>query len=162
MALISTIAVLTTTIATQNRVPTELSIQQSRYYTLNAVPGSLTVMQDSTAHAVITITSLNGFSETTQCGSPWWGHLNLRASVSPSRILLGLSALVNPSCLTLRSGETATATLDVSATALEAPGIYHVIVTVWFQVSPSGSSSGSSTIVSVHVIPDEPLVFGRG
>lgn len=161
VALISTIAVLTTTIATQNRVPTELSIQQSRYYTLNAVPGSLTVMQDSTAHAVITITSLNGFSETTQCGSPWWGHLNLRASVSHSTTL-DLLAVVNPTCLTLKSGETATATLVVSATRLVVPGVYHFTVSVGFQVSPSGWSSGSSTVVSVHVIPNEPPVFGRG
>ena len=160
-AFIFALAVLGTTIGTQDRVTNEVPFHQSRYYTLNVVPGSLTVRQDSTAQAVITITSLNGFSETTQCGSAWWGHLNLRARVSPSTTL-GLFAVVNPGCLTLRSGETATATLVVSTTRLVVPGLYCITVSVGFQVSPSGWSSGSSTIVSVHVTPDEPPVFGRG
>lgn len=155
VASISILAALGATITTQNRVPTDLPFQQSPYYTLNAVPGSLTLMQGSTIQSVITITSLNGFSETTRCGSAWWGHLDLRASVSPSTTL-GLFAVVSPSCLTLRSGETATATLVVSTTGLEAPGINHVIVSVGFRVSPSGWSSGSSTTVLVHIIPDEP------
>ena len=154
VASISILAVLGATITTQNKAPTELSAQQSPYYTLNAVPGSLTLMQGSTARAVITITSLNGFSETTRCGSAWWGHLDLRASVSPSTTL-GLFAVVNPSCLTLRSGETATETLVVSTIGLEALGINHVTVSVGFRVSPSGWSAGSSTTVWVHIIPDE-------
>src|SRR3989442_3700378 len=62
-----------------------------------------------------------------------------------------------PSCLTLRSGETAAATLVVSTTGLEAPGINHVIVSVGFRVSPSGWSAGTSTTVLVHIIPDELL-----
>ena len=158
---ISALAVLGTTIATQDRVTTEVPFQQSRYYTLKVVPGSLTLRQDSTTQAVIAITSLNGFSETRECGSAWWGHLNLRASVSHSTTL-DLLAVVNPTCLTLKSGETATATLVVSATRLVVPGVYHFTVSVGFQVSPSGWSSGSSTVVSVHVIPNEPPVFGRG
>ena len=156
VASISILAVLGATITTQNRVPTNLSPQQSPYYTLDAVPGSLTLMQGSTAQAVITITSLNGFSETTRCGSVWWGHLDLRASVSPSTTL-GPFAVVNPPCLTLRSGETATATLVVSTTGLEVSCINHVIVSVGFRVSPSGWSAGSSTTVLVHIIPDELL-----
>ena len=100
-------------------------------------------------------------SETRQCGSAWWGHLNLRASVSLSTTL-GLEAVVNPTCLTLKSGGTTTATLVVSATRLVVPSVYSVTVSVEFQVSPSGWSSGSSTVVSVHVIQGEPPVFGRG
>src|SRR5206468_12599566 len=157
-ASISILAVLGATITTQNRVPTDLSVQQSPYYTLDAVPGSLTLMQGSTAQAVITITSLNGFSETTRCGSALWGHLDLRASVSPSAILRPF-AVVNPPCLTLKSGETAAATLVVSTTGLEAPGINHVSVSVGFRVSPSGWSAGSSTAILVHIIPDEPQTW---
>ena len=158
VAFISALAILGTTIVTQNRVTTEVPFQQSRYYTLNVIPGSLTLRQDSTAHAVITITSLNGFFETSQCGS-WWGHLNLRASVSYSTTL-GLSAVVNPTCLTLKSGETATATLAVSATRLVVPGVYYIAVSVRFQTSPSGWSSGSSTTVLVYVIQTNPMCLG--
>lgn len=161
MVFISILVILGATIVTQNKVTTEVPTQQLPYYAFNTTPESLTVMQDSTTHAMIRIHSLNGFSETTQCGSAWCGHLNLRASVSPSTTL-DLLAVVNPTCLTLKSGETATATLVVSATRLVVPGVYYVIVSVEFQVSPSGWSSGSSTIVSVHVIPADLPVFGRG
>jgi hypothetical protein len=82
--------------------------------------------------------------------------LDLSATVSSSATS-GLSAVVNPPCLTLKSDKTANATLVVSAASLAALGRYDVTVSVGFQVSPSGWSAGSSTTVLVTILSDGHL-----
>jgi hypothetical protein len=153
LTLMSILAILGVVTATQHSSTTAASDQQFQYYSISVSPLSLTVVPGSTTQAAITITSLNGFSVTTQCGSAWWGHLDLSASVSPSGTS-GLSAIVNPSCLTLKSDQTVNATLVVSAATLSAIGRYNVTVAVGFQVSPSGWSAGRSTTVLVTIVSD--------
>jgi hypothetical protein len=156
LTLISILAILVAVTATQHGATTAASEQQFPYYTISVSPLSLTVVPGSTTQAAITITSLNGFSATTQCGSAWWGHLDLSATVSSSATS-GLSAVVNPPCLTLKSDKTANATLVVSAASLAALGRYNVTVSVGFQVSPSGWSAGTSTTVLVTILSDGHL-----
>jgi hypothetical protein len=153
---ISILAILGAVTATQHSVTTAAPNQQFQYYTINVSPLSLTVIPGSTTQAVITVTSLNGFQATTQCGSAWWGHLDLSATISSSSTS-GLSAVVNPSCLTLKSDQTVNATLVVSAASLAALGRYNVTVGVGFQVSPSGWSAGRSTTVLVTIVSDGHL-----
>jgi len=156
LALISILAILDVVTATQHIATTAAFDQQFQYYTISVSPLSLTVIPGSTTQVAIIITSLNGFSATTQCGSAWWGHLDLSANVSPSATS-GLSAVVNPSCLTLKSDQTVNATLVVSADTLSALGRYNVTVAVGFQVSPSGWSAGRSTTVLVTIVSDGHL-----
>jgi hypothetical protein len=156
LTLISILAILGAVTATQHSAITAALDQQFPYYTINVSPLSLTVTPSSTTEAVITVTSLNGFQATSQCGSAWWGHLDLSATVSSSSTS-GLSAVVNPSCLTLNLGQTVNATLVVSAGSLAALGRYNVTVSVGFQVSPSGWSTGRSTTVLVTIVSDGHL-----
>jgi hypothetical protein len=156
LTFISILVILGLVTATQHSATTAASDQRFPYYTINVSPQSLSVIPGSTTRAAITVTSLNGFRATTQCGSAWWGHLDLSATVSSSATS-GLSAVVNPSCLTLKSDQTVNATLVVSAAGLAALGRYNVIVGVGFQVSPSGWSAGSSTTVLVTIVSDGHL-----
>jgi hypothetical protein len=136
---------------------TFVQYQSYPYYTVDAIPASLIVTTGSTVSAAVRITSLNGFSAVTRCGSAWWGSLNLVSSVSPSSTP-GLSPSVSPSCLTLDSGGTAFATLAVAAAALTRPGSYTVTVSASFQVSPSGWVTAAATTVFVTVVQDVYLV----
>ncbi len=156
LTLISILALLGAVTATQHSATTAAPDQQFQYYTINVSPLSLTVIPGSTTQTAVTVTSLNGFQATTQCGSAWWGHLDLSATVSSSATS-GLSAIANPPCLTLKSGQTVNATLVVSAASLTALGRYNVTVSVGFQVSPSGWSAGRSTTVLVTIVSDGHL-----
>jgi len=156
LTLISVLAILGAVTATQPRATTAAPDRQFPYYTISASPASLIVVRGSTTQVAITITSLNGFQATTQCGSAWWGHLDLNPSVPPSSTS-GLSAVVNPSCLTLKPGQTVNATLVVNAASLVALGRYNVTVAVGFRVSPSGWSAGTSTTVLVTIVSDGHL-----
>jgi len=156
LTFISILAILGVVTATQHSATSAASDQRFPYYTINVSPLTLTVIPGSTTRAAITIMSLNGFRATTQCGSAWWGHLDLSATVSSSATS-GLSAVVNPSCLILKSDQTVNATLVVSAASLAALGRYNVTVAVGFQVSPSGWSAGLSTTVLVTIVSDGHL-----
>jgi len=156
LTFISILAILGVATATQHSATTAASDQQFPYYTINVSPQSLNVIPGSTTRAAITVTSLNGFRATTQCGSAWWGHLDLSATVSSSATS-GLSAVVNPSCLTLNSDQTVNATLVVSAASLAALGRYNVTVAVGFRVFPSGWAAGLSTTVFVTIVSDGHL-----
>ena len=156
LTFLSVLAILGAVTATQHNVIAAAPDQQFPYYAVNANPASLIVIRGSTTQAAITITSLNGFRAPTKCGSAWWGHLDLSASVSPSSTS-GLSADVNPSCLTLNPDETVNATLLIGAASLAALGTYNVTIVVGFQVSPSGWSAGTSTTVLVTIVSDGHL-----
>ncbi len=156
LSFISILAILGVVTATQHSATTAASDQRFPYYTINVSPLSLSVILGSTTRVAITVTSLNGFRATTPCSSAWWGHLDLSATVSSSSTS-GLSAVVNPSCLTLNSDQTVNATLVVSAASLAALGRYNVTVAVGFRVSPSGWSAGLSTTVFVTIVSDGHL-----
>ena len=153
LTLVSVVAVLGVVTATQQNAATVSPDRPFPYYSVKVSPSSLTVIPGWTTQAAIIITSLNGFRATTPCGSAWWGHLHLGATVSSSATS-GLSAVVNPLCLTLESDQTVNATLVVSAPSLAALGKYNVTVSVGFQVSPSGWSAGRSATVLVMIISD--------
>lgn len=167
--LISLLAILGAVTAAQARIgepvkpiadSTLVTIAQDQsypYYTVSASPASLIVTSGSTVSAVITITSLNGFSAITPCGSAWWGSLNLVAKIDPTATS-GPAPSMKPSCLTLSSGGTAFATLVVTTAALTRPGSYTVTVAASFQVSPSGWVTARTTTVSVIVVHDVYLV----
>lgn len=131
------------------------------YYAISVVPGSLIVVQGSSASVTIILASLDGFSATPQCGGYWWGHLSIATMVSPS-VTFAPSASVTPSCLMLSSGGTSSATLIVATTTITRLGTYVVTVTADWQVSPSGWSTGSEARVQVTVIPDGVTVTTNG
>ena len=164
-SLISLLAILSAVTASQARMGEPVKpladstlitiVQDQSYpdYTVSASPASLIVISGSTVSAVITITSLKGFSAITPCGSAWWGSLNLVARIAPSTTSDPAPSM-KPSCLALSSGGTAFATLVVTTAALTHPGSYTVTVVASFQVSPSGWVTARTTTVFVTVIQD--------
>ena len=95
---------------------------------------SLTIQAGHSASTSITLTGLNGFSDT----------IRLSTVGTP----LGALASPNPSAISLSSGQTLNATLQISTTANTPPGVYTVIV-----IGNSTFTSHSTTLVLTVTAP---------
>ncbi len=114
-------------------------------YNVSVSPASLTIGPGFSATTTVTVTSLNGFAATTACTS-WWGNLDIQAN-SPN----SLAASASPACINLKSNQTSSTTLTVTASPQTTPGNYRVTVSASFQVSPSGWTTWRSTNVLITV-----------
>jgi fibronectin type 3 domain-containing protein len=110
-------------------------------FSISASPSALTIIAGASGVSSISVASLNGFN----------GTVSLTAS-APS----GLDATLNPSSLTIASGELDTSTLSIAVPSTTSAGAYIVIV-----AGTNGSLNNSATVtVMVQTVPSAPLSLG--
>jgi hypothetical protein len=124
--------------ATTGATSVNLALEPDPDFSITALPTSTTMLQESRHVSIITITSINGFSQT----------VNLTVSGAPT----GVNATLSPTSVTLYSGGSATSILSINVSASTVPGMYTLTV--------AGTSSTLShsvdidlTVISV-VVPD--------
>ena len=101
-------------------------------FLLTSSTSTITMTQEGTGSATITIYPLNGFSSTVALASSWIGS-------APAGVLVSITSPVTPA-----SGGAATSPLIVTANAMAVPGTYIIQVT--------GTSNSQSHIVTINII----------